>query len=201
MTIGEIRAKKNALRKKYKKIRAEIVSENKAGLDLTMTKTVLSSMSYKYCKTLLLFSSFGDEPDTSEIAKKALADGKRVFYPKSYDGGIIKFYKVNSMDELSESGMFGIKEPSEKTEEYEAQGTAELCLVPGLCFDKNGFRIGYGKGYYDRFLAKFKGIAAGFVYNGCVSEEPIVFEKRYDKSVDIIFSEKGVDIIAGKKKI
>ena len=201
MTIGEIRAKKNALRKKYKKIRAEIVAENKAGLDLAMTKTVLSSMSYKYCKTLLLFSSFGDEPDTSEIAKKALADGKRVFYPKSYDGGIIKFYKVNSMDELSESGMFGIKEPSEKAEEYETQGTAELCLVPGLCFDKNGFRIGYGKGYYDRFLAKFKGIAAGFVYNGCVSEEPIVFEKRYDKSVDIIFSEKGVDIIAGKKKI
>jgi len=201
MTIGEIRAKKNALRKKYKKIRAEIVSENKAGLDLAMTRTVLSSMSYKYCKTLLLFSSFGDEPDTSEIAKKALADGKRVFYPKSYDGGIIKFYKVNSMDELSESGMFGIKEPSEKAEEYEAQGTAELCLVPGLCFDKNGFRIGYGKGYYDRFLAKFKGIAAGFVYSGCVSKEPIVFEKRYDKSVDIIFSEKGVDIIAGKKKI
>jgi 5-formyltetrahydrofolate cyclo-ligase len=74
MTIGEIRAKKNALRKKYKKIRVEITSENKSGLDLAMTQTVLSSMSYKYCKTLLLFSSFGDEPDTTEIAKKALAE-------------------------------------------------------------------------------------------------------------------------------
>ena len=90
---------------------------------------------------------------------------------------------------------------SEKAEEYEAQGTAELCLVPGLCFDKRGYRIGYGKGYYDRFLAKFKGIAAGFVYSGCISEDPIIFEKRYDKYVDIIFSEKGVDIIAGKKKV
>ena len=201
MTIGEIRAKKNALRKKYKKIRVEITSENKSGLDLAMTQTVLSSMSYKYCKTLLLFSSFGDEPDTSEIAKKAFADGKRVFYPKSYEGGIIRFFKVNSMDELSESGMFGIKEPSEESEEYEAQGTAELCLVPGLCFDKSGYRIGYGKGYYDRFLAKFGGIAAGFVYSGCVSEEPIAFEKRYDKKVDMIFTEKGVDIVGCKKKV
>ena len=201
MTIGEIRAKKNALRKKYKKIRAEIVSENKNELDSAMTQAVLSSMSYKFCKTVLLFCSFGDEPDTSEIAKKALDDGKRVFYPKSYEGGIIKFFRVNSMEDLSEKGMFGIKEPSEEAEEYEAQGTAELCLVPGLCFDKNGYRIGYGKGYYDRFLAKFKGIAAGFVYSGCISEESIVFEKRYDKQVDMIFTEKGVDIVGGKKTV
>lgn len=201
MTISDIRAKKNALRKKYKKIRADIVTDGKTELDSAMTDVVLSSMSYKYCKTVLLFCSFKDEPDTSEIAKKALKDGKRVFYPKSYDGGIVRFFKVNSLDDLSDSGMFGIKEPSENSEEYKANGTSELCLVPGLCFDRNGYRIGYGKGYYDRFLAKFAGISAGFAYSGCISEEPIVFEKRYDKHVDMIFTEKGVDIIAGKKKI
>lgn len=200
MTIGEIRAKKNALRKKYKKIRAEIVTNDKTALNAAMTDVVLSSMSYKYCKTVLLFSSYGDEPDTSAIAIKAIEDGKRVFFPKSYDGGIIRFYRVRTLDELCENGLFGIKEPSENAEEYVPEGTAELCLVPGLCFDNNGYRIGYGKGYYDRFLAKFGGIAAGFAYSACISDEPIVFEKRYDKHVDVVFTEKGVDII-GKEKI
>ena len=50
-------------------------------------------------------------------------------------------------------------------------------------------------------IAHFNGIAAGIAYSACISEDPIAFEKRYDKNVDIIFSEKGVDIIAGKKKI
>lgn len=200
MTIQEIRAAKSALRKKYKKIRSEAVASEKDALDRTLTKTVLSSMSYKYCKTILMFASFGDEPSTWKIANKALSDGKRVFFPKCYNGGIMKFFRIYSLDELSE-GMYGILEPSEDAEEYTAEGTAELCLVPGLCFDKRGYRIGYGKGFYDRFLAHFNGIAAGIAYSACISEDPIAFEKRYDKNVDIIFSEKGVDIIAGKKKI
>ena len=135
-------------------------------------------MSYKYCKTILMFASIGDEPDTWEIAKNALADGKRVYFPKCYNGGIMKFFKVNSIEELS-VGMYGIYEPSEEAEEYTAQGSAELCLVPGLCFDKRGYRIGYGKGFYDRFLSHFDGIAAGASYSACISEEPIAFEKRF----------------------
>ena len=200
MTIQEIRVAKSALRKKYKKIRSEAVASEKEALDIALTEAVLSSMSYKYCKTLLLFASIGDEPSTWEIAKKALSDGKRVFFPKCYSGGIMKFFRIYSLDELSE-GMYGIFEPNETAEEYTAEGTAELCLVPGLCFDKRGYRIGYGKGFYDRFLSHFDGIAAGIAYSACISEEPVAFEKRYDKNVDIIFSEKGVDIIAGKKKI
>ena len=201
MTITEIRAAKSALRKKYKKIRNEAVSVGKNELDRALTQNILTSMSYKYCKTILVFASYGDEPDTWKIAEKALSDGKRVFFPRCYNGGIMKFFKVNSLEELSSDSMFGIHEPSESAEEYVPEGTAELCLVPGLCFDGKGYRIGYGKGFYDRFLAHFEGIAAGVTYSACISSENLVFEKRYDKSVDIIFSEKGVDIIAGKKKI
>lgn len=201
MGTVEIRAAKTALRKKYKKIRADITSSEKSGLDSAITDIVLGSMSYKYAKTILLFSSVGSEPDTDHIAVKALADGKRVFYPKTYEGGIMKFYRINDLSDLQKDTRFGIKEPSETAEEYIPEGTAELCIVPGLCFDKNGHRIGYGKGYYDRFLAKFKGISAGLTYFGCIAEEPLAFEKRYDKSVDLIFTEKGVEIIGGKKKV
>ena len=196
MTTQEIRIKKTALRKQYKNIRAII--ENREEKDRLITSNLLSSMSYKYCKKILLYSSFGSEPDTWDIAKKALDDGKELYFPKSYDGGIMKFFKVKSFEDLYE-GKFGIKEPSDKNEEYiPGNSTSELCIVPALCFDKDGYRIGYGKGYYDRFLSKFKGISAGIAYSDCISETPVVYEKRHDKKVDIIISEKGLELIVCK---
>lgn len=201
MGISEIRAAKSALRKKYKQIRSDFTALNKEHLDYEITHNVLGSMSYKYCKTLLLFSAKGSEPDTNFIAKQALSDGKRVFFPKTFDDGIMTFYRINDMSELQKDERFGIKEPPLTAEEYVPKGSAELCIVPGLCFDKNGHRLGYGKGYYDRFLAKFKGVSCGLTYSGCITDEPLPFEKRYDKSVDLIFSEKGVEIIGGKKKV
>lgn len=200
MTSAEIRAQKSSLRKQYKKIRSEISAEERSELDKKMTETVLKSQSYRYSKSILLYSAIGSEPCTASIAECALADGKAVYFPKSYDGGIMRFFRVHSLSELKE-GMYSIKEPPEAAEEYTPNGTAELCIVPGVCFDTNGYRIGYGKGYYDRFLSKFKGIAAGFAYSKLIYSGEIAHEKRYDKAVDLIFTEKGVEIIGGAKKI
>ena len=70
-----------------------------------------------------------------------------------------------ALEEL-ESGSFGVREPSLAAPQYnmDLDGQA-LCLVPGLCFDNKGYRLGYGKGYYDRFLAKFRGVTLGLCYN------------------------------------
>lgn len=200
MTTAEIRAKKNALRKKFKKLRSDIPEERRNELSDAMVNAVLSSQSYRFSKAILLYSAIGSEPSTEKIALSAIADGKAVYFPKSYDGGIMKFFRVCDLCELS-GGLYGIKEPSESAEEYVPNGTAELCIVPGVCFDKSGYRIGYGRGYYDRFLAKFKGISAGFVYSELISDEKLVFEKRYDRAVDLIFTEKGVEFVADTKKI
>ena len=69
------------------------------------------------------------------------------------------------LEEL-ESGSFGVREPSLAAPQYnmDLDGQA-LCLVPGLCFDNKGYRLGYGKGYYDRFLARFRGVTLGLCYN------------------------------------
>lgn len=195
MTTQEIRTKKAALRKQYKYIRAAV--ENREEKDGLITSNVLASMSYKYCKKILLYSSFGTEPDTWNIAKKALDDGKEVYFPKSYEGGIMKFFKIESLEDLQE-GKFGIKEPSDKNQEYIPGKSDELCIVPALCFDKDGYRIGYGKGYYDRFLSKFRGISAGIAFSDCISQTPVAYEKRHDKKVDIIISEKGLELIVCK---
>lgn len=199
MTTKEIREKKSLLRKEYKAIRKSISSEEKISLDQGITQSVLSSMSFKYCNTILLFSSFGDEPDTTKIAKAAFDMNKRVFYPKTQPDGKMEFYRVYSLEDLKDVGMFGIKEPSAHSEIYTYGENNELCLVPGLLFDINGYRIGYGKGYYDRFLSKFCGVSAGIAYSKLITKEHIPYEKRYDKALDIIFSENGVDIVARNK--
>lgn len=192
MTTQEIRAKKADFRKQYKKIRADV--QDKQDKSSKIISNVLSSMAYKYSKKILLYSSVGSEPETLNIAIKALSDGKEVYFPISYDGGIMEFYKIDGLEDLS-AGKFGIPEPSAKNELYTPGNSNELCLVPGLCFDINGYRIGYGKGYYDRFLSKFKGITVGIVFSDCISCVPVAFEKRHDKKVDMIISEKGLELI------
>ncbi len=195
MTTQEIRNKKNAFRKQYKKIRADISDKDVKSRQIA--ENLLESMSYKYAKVILVYYAKADEPDTVLIAETALRDGKAVYFPKSYADGIMKFYRAYSLEELDD-GMFGIKEPNENAEEYTPCGTAELCIVPGVCFDHNGYRIGYGKGYYDRFLSKFKGISAGLAFSECISDEPVPFEKRHDKQLNLIISEKGLELIGCK---
>ena len=198
MTTQDIRIAKNALRKKYKQIRDDI--QNKAEKEKAIFENLISSMSYKYCKKILTYSSLGSEVDTFCIIQKALDDGKDVYLPKSYSDGIMKFFKVTALDDLI-NGKFGIKEPDGTSEEYTPEGSDELILVPALCFDKSGYRIGYGKGYYDRFLSKFKGISAGLAFGECVCCESIVFEKRHDRRVDMIICDEGLKLIGDKKEV
>ncbi len=106
------------------------------------------------------------EIQTDGILHRALAEGKALYLPRCLDdAGQMAFYRVQALEEL-ESGSFGVREPSLAAPQYnmDLDGQA-LCLVPGLCFDNKGYRLGYGKGYYDRFLAKFRGVTLGLCYN------------------------------------
>lgn len=195
MTTQEIRKSKAIIREKYKNIRKDC--DNNSEKSLAITKKILSSMSYRYCKDILLYCSKSDEVDTSFIFEKALSDGKNVYFPKTFENGIMRFYKVSSQKELIKA-KFGLLEPDGLSPEYSNSHSIALCIVPGVCFDTCGNRVGYGKGYYDRFLSSFNGISAGITYSDCVLTEKIPVEKRYDKPVDIIFSESEVIIVGGK---
>ncbi len=188
--LEHIRAEKRQLRKAYKEIRAGIFPERKLAKESRMKAAFLESFCYKYGKKLLVYAATGSEADTFGIASRALADGKAVYFPKVYDGGKMRFFRVTDTDEL-QRGAFGIPEPSEDAEEYTvSENGTDICIVPGLCFDKSGYRIGYGKGFYDRFLASFKGVSIGLSFAECICEEALPREKRYDKHVDFVITDK-----------
>ena len=175
---------KRDLRIKYKKIRSSI--ENTSILGEGMFSLLINSDMYKVADTVFAYWSVEDEADTRRIINRALSDNKRVALPKCIDkNGNMKFYYIASADDLS-IGMYGIMEPCGE-DEATAYGNCAICLVPGLSFDRYGYRLGYGKGYYDRFLKEFGGISIGLCYNACLSE--LLPKDEYDIKVDYIITD------------
>lgn len=134
-----------------------------------LTKHICAHSWFTMSDTLLAFVSYGSEIDTTEIIKEALKLGKKVYVPK-VEGEDMVFYRIGDLSELAE-GYKGIPEPTGATERYEyqpEQAEKVLVLMPGAVFDKNRNRIGYGKGFYDRFLSdkqelQIRTIGVGFL--------------------------------------
>lgn len=191
MSVINVKALKADLRAKYRKIRESCPADVKKSLDQKLAQNFLNLDEYKQCEKLFVFVSSQIEVDTMNIIRQAFADGKQVAVPKCTDRyGKMEFYFIKSFDQL-EKGEFGIMEPNESACEQVRDLDSGLCIVPGICFDMYGYRIGFGKGYYDRFLERFGGITAGLCYSKCTEHE--LPRGNHDKSVDIVITEKYIN--------
>lgn len=191
MTSEQLRAEKNKFRTKAKQFRTALTGEQSAELEKKIAENVISLRTFDWAKDVLLYYSFKGEPGTKILFDECIKRGKNVYFPKSYDGGIMKFFRVHSLSEMT-SGKYGICEPEETADalEYD-ENVPALCIVPSLCLDVRGYRIGYGKGYYDRFIKARPGyVFCGLQYSALVLDE-VVFDKRHDKKLDIIVTEEG----------
>lgn len=191
---NEIRAKKNEIRAQYKAYRAALSREERAARDSSICSRFLSSITYRYAGVLLMYAPLDGEIDVMPIARQALADGKTVAFPRcSKTECTMEYHIVKSIDALT-SGSYGILEPSADAPIWHAEDSCAeahpVCIVPGLVFDRAGYRVGYGKGYYDRYLGTFPGVRVGMVYADCVLAQ--IPRGRFDLSVDVLVTDKGV---------
>ena len=146
MLLRNIREEKRRLRARCKKQRAACPPDVKQRLDEALTERVLALDEYKSCRTLFVFVSTPIECDTHRLINRAFADGKRVAVPRcSNKSGEMEFYYISSLDDLR-PGMFSLSEPDPEICERATGGAGDLCIVPGLCFDCEGYRVGFGKG-------------------------------------------------------
>ncbi len=186
----DIRQVKKALRDQFKQLRREMTSAQKQQKDQGIFQKVTALEEYRTAKLFLCFVSTPIEVDTHRLILHALEQGKRVAVPRCIDGtSRMDFYLIRSMDDL-EPCTFSVLEPVPDRCEKLADFREAFCIVPGLGFDMQGFRLGYGKGYYDRFLADFPGKTAGICYNCCMRN--LLPHGRYDRAVDILVTEKYV---------
>ncbi|MDE5763922.1 MAG: 5-formyltetrahydrofolate cyclo-ligase [Ruminococcus sp.] len=143
-------ADKKALRKYFSELREKIKD---SGKDKSIAGRILSFGQVVDADCVLIYASFGSEADTWRIAHELIKQNITVAYPKCGNSGIMTFHTVKSADELHE-GRYGIPEPS-GNEPVPEISERTVCIVPGLAFTENGGRLGYGGGYYDRFLKKY----------------------------------------------
>lgn len=195
---------KDEIRKSIKQKKRELAQKDIINKSNIIIDKLLAHPSYQSAKVVLTYVSFNQEVKTHELINKILEDSKIVAVPK-VDGKDMKFFYIKSMEDLSH-GVMGILEPTtgiecnptfmvfhDGTDLVEANNGDILVVVPGLAFDKNKNRIGYGKGYYDNFFLKHSAIPMykiALAYEFQVLDELKVNE--YDVKVDEILTEEQV---------
>lgn len=178
---------KNELREYMKFLRSSMSLEEKHKKDRSIFNKVVNNKQYIEAETIMAYVSFELEVDTICIIKNALENNKIVCVPKiinKKDG--MKAVKIEKLEDLIKN-KFGILEPVNFEKEFNGKDI-DLFLVPGLAFDENGGRIGYGAGYYDRFLKNSKdtSLKIGLAYDFQVIDKVPMTEN--DIYLDIIIS-------------
>lgn len=179
---------KKTLRKQMLDIRKSMDKSYKNECDEKIFLKLINSTQYKNADTILCYVSTDIEVDTRKFINHALKDGKKIAVPKCCNDGIMIFFEINSLNNLIRS-KFGIDEPDENIHRRinEDEINASLCIVPALSFDKNGMRIGYGGGFYDRFLSKYSLNTIGICYSSCITNK--IDSQAYDMKIKNIITE------------
>ena len=158
--------------------------QNREEKDKAILERFLSLAQYKTAKTVMTYLSYKSEPDTLGIVSRMLADGKTVCAPVCFGNGRMEAYAFEDAGVLMPSSL-GILEPPKQRRISPAE--IDLNIVPGCCFNGKGYRIGYGGGYYDRYLQNFRGVTCGLFYD-CLKTEFLA--EKTDIPLHYIITEK-----------
>lgn len=155
--------RKRELRRHFRAVRKNMGAEARSMADAVIEEQFCSLPVFEQSDVLLAYLDFGPEVRTRGIIERAWARGKVVALPWCVPGTHeMRWYKVTSFDALVRSKL-GMEEPvpDEANEQQLGTGEVMVALVPGLTFDEAGYRLGYGGGFYDTFLARFDGVSVG----------------------------------------
>ena len=166
---------KKALRKETIAAMKELPESVKTRADEQLTQRLLELPAFQEAKTLATYLSFDHEFSTASLIQAALQLGKRVCVPRTYPQGRMEFVEYDP--DILEKTRFGLLEPNEKGKLVD-KSQIDLIHVPGLVFQSKGYRIGYGGGYYDRYLADYTGKTVSTIYSIQQKEfQPDVFDQ------------------------
>lgn len=179
---------KNEIRKIYKDLRKVI--NNKSKKDELIYQNFINSEVFEKSSIILTYISTELEVGTKKIIKYALKNNKKVYAPVITSKKEMKFYEVVSLNFLVENSK-GILEPDiNKCNIIKDISAKALCITPAIIYDKKGYRIGYGGGYYDRFFAEVNCIKVGLMYSEFVIDDLSTYIDKYDIAVDYLITEQ-----------
>ena len=187
--MNDIYSAKNELRPAFLAKRASLDEKYRQDAEHQAIQNLISTEEFSSADKLLLYYPIRSEADPLPLIEIARGLGKRVAFPIcNKDDLTMRFFEISSREDFS-LGAYNIPEPKEDLGELICDERT-LCIVPALLYSKDGHRLGWGKGYYDRFLADFDGISVGFTYDGFVADE--LPHDEHDQRLYMIITEKGV---------
>lgn len=192
--MEKITISKQEIRSKHLALRDELSNNDRTSKSNQILELLKKEEAFLKARIVLPYMDYRSEVMTTELVKELLADvSKRVFVPK-VEGMDIQFYEITSLLELT-AGYQGIREPAKDSRKLFSQQTLKegncLLIMPGAVFDRNRERLGYGKGFYDRFVQRFPEIPRAGLAFSCQIAAKIPVE-NHDKKADFVVTEKGV---------
>ena len=184
-------ASKSALQSAYEAVSAQIAPRHAERVDREVRIHFTAMAAYREAPLVLAYITYRDEFDTTALIERAWKDGKRVAVPVC-DRGKLVFYEIETLEGMR-IGSRGVLEPDPAacTPVDSADFEGSICLVPGLVFDADGYRVGYGAGYYDTFLADYPGTKVGLVRTMRISSNPLPHDD-HDVPMDLLVSDGSV---------
>ena len=182
---------KKTLRKKFISKRNSLASDYRNSSTNTIFATLEEQNFFESSEKIFIYVGFGSEITTETFIKKCI-NKKQIFVPK-IENGKMNLIRLKSWDELA-PGHFGVLEPT-SSDYYE--GKIDLVVTPSIVFDNNGYRLGYGKGYYDKYFSSREyDISVGLSYHKLLQDN--VPKEDHDIKVDVIITEEKTFLINEK---
>ncbi len=184
---------KDKIRREKLLIRDELTGDEISAKSRVIFEKVTELDEYRNADNLLIYASMRSEVITDELILDALSLGKRVFCPKVTDkrNGKMLFVEITSLEEL-EAGYFGIREPgiTEGYKEPYMDPEKTLIILPGAAFDKDRNRVGYGGGFYDRYLMAHRGCRTVAISFECQMTDDAIENQEFDLRPDLLITEE-----------
>ena len=193
--MDQIYVEKKRIRKEILSFRNNMNQDEKNKKDTIIEEKFLGSDYYKKAKNIFIYISYGSEINTKEIINRALNEGKSVFVPRTvFETKAMDAVKINSLDNMKKV-KYGALEPS-KEESHINPDDLDIIVVPGVAFDREGGRTGYGAGFYDRYFKKISKDRAKKIKKVALAYDFQLINNRpmndKDVRIDCIITEKEI---------
>jgi len=183
---------KEILRKKWMKKRKKVAKKEGDIKSKIISKKILSLKEIKESKNIMIYVSYRSEVSTNKLIISLLNNNKRIFAPYCIkDKKRMEVVEIENPDQDLEKGAYGIKEPAKRIRNNKIDPkNLDIVVVPAVAFSKSGYRVGYGGGYYDRFLERLanKTITIGINYEEMLFDT--VPKEDHDLAVDMVVTDK-----------
>lgn len=182
--MDSIKDKKDKLRHFYLEQRLALETEKLLEKSQIIQEKLMRFPEWQGCKHLGLYSPVRNEVETKFLFMKALEEGMTVYFPKVEQG--IRFYETSDPADL-QKGAWGLLEPKHGSSKLDERTKLDLVVVPGVVFDRQGYRLGYGKGFYDRAVAEDATFSVGLAFDFQIVQE--LPREEWDRPVHVVITE------------